>query len=858
MADIDRLTVIWDADFQRMDDKLNKVIRSNYGAAAKIEKSWANSSNVITATFGRAVEDVTGKAASLPGVFGNLGAALSKLGPQGLATAAALVAVAAGMGEAVSAAEYAKTLTATAAQLHVTTTALQEYEQANRMAGGTVEGADSALHDFSVHLGEASAGMPRALRAFRELFGNGFTVEDIKKLGDVDSALKAVTARIDALKSPSQKIAIIEQLGLTGLAPAINKGLKGMQDLRDEAQKIGIVMDSDLVRKGADAKDKMETLSKVIDIQLKTAFVEAAPAIKDLMQLVAGLITLLAKGEQGWVKLFKNSTSTDHAIVVADAAKKQNENEIARLRTGPQTPATAARIARLNTLNAGLDNALHRAMSDNAAASETPPAAAGTGNLANVSKSSGPSAADQAKAYAAALKSEQDRQLTAESGLTDDIVEQARLASAKLDADHTAYETQVANDKNIAADRKGELIAQDAITTNLEKTLVARNLARAKAEKQIQILDDLTGAMLGLLSVQDNERKTAEEKLALGLRQLELQHQQIVRDYDNDVVQGKKSALEVAILKSIEERAYQQRRENETADAAQAETDRKLQLEKDATDGLVALLSIQEAMATTAAERRAVQLRILDAEHQIELKTIAAAQAKDPAGFTNHAQDYADQVSKSNTLYNARKGQIDFNNAGPIQQYIRSLSDLDTAFQDVASHGLQTLTDGIVDAITHAKTLGQAFHDVAGQIIADLIRIEVERNITLPLANALDGLFTGGNPLSGALSFLPTGGGSQLSYSRPGRAAGGPVAGGQAYMVGEMGPEMFVPKTPGTIVPNHSLGAAGGPVIQIDARGALLTPDFWAMIEHRAQVAEVRGASMAAASMSRQAGLRLG
>jgi hypothetical protein len=41
-------------------------------------------------------------------------------------------------------------------------------------------------------------------------------------------------------------------------------------------------------------------------------------------------------------------------------------------------------------------------------------------------------------------------------------------------------------------------------------------------------------------------------------------------------------------------------------------------------------------------------------------------------------------------------------------------------------------------------------------------------------------------------------------------ASGGPVMAGGAYIVGERGPEMFVPSTPGQIVPNNQLGGAGG------------------------------------------------
>lgn len=46
------------------------------------------------------------------------------------------------------------------------------------------------------------------------------------------------------------------------------------------------------------------------------------------------------------------------------------------------------------------------------------------------------------------------------------------------------------------------------------------------------------------------------------------------------------------------------------------------------------------------------------------------------------------------------------------------------------------------------------------------------------------------------------------------RANGGPVAGGQTYLVGERGPEFFTPNTSGAIIPNHALGgpAQGGDV----------------------------------------------
>jgi len=41
---------------------------------------------------------------------------------------------------------------------------------------------------------------------------------------------------------------------------------------------------------------------------------------------------------------------------------------------------------------------------------------------------------------------------------------------------------------------------------------------------------------------------------------------------------------------------------------------------------------------------------------------------------------------------------------------------------------------------------------------------------------------------------------------------GGPVAGGNPYIIGEKGPELFVPSTNGTVIPNNQLKKSGSSV----------------------------------------------
>ena len=56
------------------------------------------------------------------------------------------------------------------------------------------------------------------------------------------------------------------------------------------------------------------------------------------------------------------------------------------------------------------------------------------------------------------------------------------------------------------------------------------------------------------------------------------------------------------------------------------------------------------------------------------------------------------------------------------------------------------------------------------------------------------------------------------------KAAGGPVSGGTPYIVGEKGPELFVPGSSGNIVPNHAMGGANV-VVNVDASGSSVQGD---------------------------------
>jgi hypothetical protein len=101
--------------------------------------------------------------------------------------------------------------------------------------------------------------------------------------------------------------------------------------------------------------------------------------------------------------------------------------------------------------------------------------------------------------------------------------------------------------------------------------------------------------------------------------------------------------------------------------------------------------------------------------------------------------------------------------------------------QDAAS----LITSGFEDAIFSGEKLSNVLRNLA----LDLTRL-VFRNLILdPMASGVTGIIKG---IFGM------------------RADGGPVSANSPFIVGEEGPEIFVPHASGTIVPNHKMGSAGG------------------------------------------------
>ena len=100
-----------------------------------------------------------------------------------------------------------------------------------------------------------------------------------------------------------------------------------------------------------------------------------------------------------------------------------------------------------------------------------------------------------------------------------------------------------------------------------------------------------------------------------------------------------------------------------------------------------------------------------------------------------------------------------------------------------------TFTKGVEDAfVNFAKTGKLSFKDLLDSMVEMLIRSQIQ------------------NLMSTLLGASGSGGIGDFFSKIFGRQQGGPVQGGTPYVVGEQGPELFVPNSSGTVVPNNKLG----------------------------------------------------
>ena len=117
-----------------------------------------------------------------------------------------------------------------------------------------------------------------------------------------------------------------------------------------------------------------------------------------------------------------------------------------------------------------------------------------------------------------------------------------------------------------------------------------------------------------------------------------------------------------------------------------------------------------------------------------------------------------------------------------FEQTLESALDVTSRISELGSQAFDDLTDSLTDFVTTGRLEIRSF---AQDVIREFIRIQIRSAFARSIAG-----FGG--------------------FTIPGLQRGGPVQAGQPYLVGEAGPELFVPSQSGQVVSNAQLQSGGG------------------------------------------------
>lgn len=147
-------------------------------------------------------------------------------------------------------------------------------------------------------------------------------------------------------------------------------------------------------------------------------------------------------------------------------------------------------------------------------------------------------------------------------------------------------------------------------------------------------------------------------------------------------------------------------------------------------------------------------------------------------------------------------------NRAEADQAIEILIGTTRAQTDDTSKAARDLGLVFVSSFEQAISGGRGLRDILKSLEADLLKLGTRKLLTEPFLEFLSPTGkSGGASAGGGIGSIFSSIIGSLGFGG-GKANGGPVMAGMGYLVGERGPEFFMPRQSGSIVPNGAMGGA--------------------------------------------------
>lgn len=213
--------------------------------------------------------------------------------------------------------------------------------------GDKANSLETAVAALNKRIGEARAGVTEATRIFKAL---NIELENPEGPRTFEAVLADIADRFKEMDA-AQRLALGQKLGeeaFRALIPVLERGSEGMRELAAEARQVGLTFGSETIRRAQELNLAFDKQAAIIGVQLKTAFLEAAPAVEVLTRNIAeaapvivAFVSTVAGGIAALGQLF-GLTEEPLRLQLADkvAELKRVQSEIAAIAGLPDVTGT--------------------------------------------------------------------------------------------------------------------------------------------------------------------------------------------------------------------------------------------------------------------------------------------------------------------------------------------------------------------------------------------------------------------------------------------------------------------------------------------------------------------------------------
>lgn len=699
------------------------------------------------------------------------------------------IAAAALTAASVAALRYADEITDVAAANDVSIDSIIKLSNALANSGGKAENASKFLSSFTASVDKAATGSDEAQKSFAKA---GISLKDLETL-DTESLFTKAAQNIGQIADPLTRNAVAMDI--------FGKAAKGV-DFTSLAQGFNTTTQATEEQAKAlkDAGDMADFFSQAARSTLQIIAVELGPPLKTTVEYITNLgIETKIFGEVFKTVFQTVSVLATNLVYIFKAA-------------GTEIGGIAAQLDALVRGDFKGFALIHKEMIADAERARLELTAAEVRIMSGMSGDGRkgmavPSIAQQVAEWGDATAKRREVQLSKETK-----EQQKRLELFKQEMALSRMLAEI-DAKRIALQIEENILGKSLFQYLSDQLATQEQLAKIENKRQVDLIQNKDST--AQVKKQINEAADAEVRRVKALQagkekiaEQRLEYQLLLSQIENSVEfmrtekRSANDATATAIANATERAASQygfgqsideQTRQNKLANE-RAEYEMKI--------------------AGFTQRRRAELMAVYDLEARIvEFQRMSRKLGVDEDIIQRRTEEIRDAGIETISLMEAQKdAQRAF--AYGWQEAFNSYMDDATNAARVAGSMFASITNNMEAAIDRFVRTGKLkFSDLARSIIQDLIAIQLKAQAS-SIFSMIVGAF---NPAGAAASqySLSYGSGADSGLGLKMRANGGDISANQPYLVGERGPELVVPRSAGTVIPNHALAGAmgGGPSV---------------------------------------------